>query len=70
MVPVSTTRRRKSLVGGARVCEHVRPMQKLIQICREEFRKAGKAIAAAYKTMREIDARTTEILLALLGRSK
>jgi len=45
-------------------------MQKLIQIFREEFRKAGKAIVAVYETMREIDARTTEILLALLGRPR
>jgi hypothetical protein len=45
-------------------------MQKLIQIWREEFRKAGRAILEAYETLREIDARTTEILIALLGRPR
>jgi hypothetical protein len=45
-------------------------MQKLIQVFGEEFRKAGQALVAAYETMREIDARTTEILMALLSRPK
>lgn len=36
----------------------------------EEFAKAWRAIVAAYQTMREIDARTMEILIALLGRPK
>ncbi len=45
-------------------------MRKLIQICSEEFRKAANAIVGMYETMREIDARTTEILIALLGRPR
>lgn len=45
-------------------------MQKLMQVFREEFRKAGEAMVAAYETMREIDAHTTEILMALLSRPK
>ena len=42
----------------------------VIQILREELAKAAKALAAAYRAIREIDARTMEILIALLGRTK
>ena len=45
-------------------------MRKLVQICCEEFRKAGRAIVKTYETLREIDARTTETLITLLGRSR
>jgi hypothetical protein len=45
-------------------------MLKLVQLCRQEFAKAGKAVLAVYETMREIDTRTMEILIALLGRPR
>jgi hypothetical protein len=45
-------------------------MRKVIRILREEFAKAARALATAYRTLREIDARTMEILVALLGRAK
>ena len=41
-----------------------------IQIFREELAKAAKTLVAAYRAIREIDARTMEILIALLGRTK
>jgi hypothetical protein len=45
-------------------------MEKAVQVFREEFAKAARALAASYRTLREIDARTMEILVALLGRTK
>lgn len=36
----------------------------------DEFAKAWRAIRAAYQTMRDVDARTMEILIALIGREK
>ena len=45
-------------------------MRNAIRIVGEELAKAAKALAAAYRTISEIDARTLEILIALLGRSK
>lgn len=41
-----------------------------IRIFREELGKASKAAVAAYRALKEIDARTMEILIALLGRTK
>jgi hypothetical protein len=60
----------KKLARNARFCEDFRAMRELIQICCEEFRKAAHAIVRMYEIMREIDARTTEILIALLGRPR
>lgn len=45
-------------------------LEMLIDVCREEFAKAMKVFAHSYETMREIDARTLEILIALLQRPK
>jgi hypothetical protein len=45
-------------------------MLKIIQICGEEFSKAARALGSAYRILQEIDARTIEILIALLGRTK
>lgn len=45
-------------------------LETLIDVCREEFTKAKKVFVESYKTMREIDARTMEILIALLQRPK
>jgi len=45
-------------------------MRKEIRIFREEFAKAARALATAYGTLREIDTRTMEILVALFGRAK
>jgi hypothetical protein len=45
-------------------------MRPAIQVFREEFVKAASALASAYRTLKEIDARTMEILVALLGRTK
>jgi hypothetical protein len=42
----------------------------LLQVCREEFAKAKKVFVDSYETMREIDARTMEILIALIQRPK
>lgn len=36
----------------------------------EEVAKAARTLAAAYRTLREIDARAMEVLVALLGRAK
>jgi hypothetical protein len=45
-------------------------MKKAAQIFREEFAKAARFLAGSYRTLQEIDARTMEILVALLGRTK
>jgi hypothetical protein len=45
-------------------------MRPVIQVFREELAKAANALATAYRTVKEIDARTMEILVALLGRTK
>jgi hypothetical protein len=45
-------------------------MRTAIRIFREEMIKAANTLASAYRTLREIDARTMEILIALFGRSK
>lgn len=45
-------------------------MSSAIRIFREEWMKAARALASVYRTLQEIDARTMEILIALLGRSK
>jgi hypothetical protein len=45
-------------------------MRNALQIFREEVVKAANALAASYRALKEIDARTMEILIALLGRSK
>lgn len=45
-------------------------MRNAIRIFHEEVMKAAKALASAYRTMQEIDARTMAFFLALLGRSK
>jgi hypothetical protein len=45
-------------------------MRTAIQVLREELAKAANAFASAYRTVKEIDARTMEILVALLGRTK
>jgi len=42
----------------------------LMQVCREELAKAKKLVVDSYATMREIDARTMEVLIALLQRPK
>jgi hypothetical protein len=43
-------------------------MHSLIEICRQEFGRATKAVVAAYSTLKEIDARTMAILIAVLRR--
>jgi hypothetical protein len=45
-------------------------MRTAMRIFREEVTKAASAFASLYRTLKEIDARTMEILVALLGRSK
>jgi hypothetical protein len=45
-------------------------MRKVTRIFREELAKAVRVFATAYQTLRELDARTMEILVALLGRAK
>ncbi|MGH9733670.1 MAG: hypothetical protein ACRD8A_03640 [Candidatus Acidiferrales bacterium] len=45
-------------------------MRTAITVFREEVAKAARAFAVTYHTVREIDARTMEILLALIGRTK
>lgn len=45
-------------------------LELLIDVCREEFAKAKKLFINSYETMREIDARAMEILIALLQRPK
>jgi hypothetical protein len=45
-------------------------MSKMIALFHDEVTKAGKALLAAYEALREMDVRTTEILIALLGRPK
>lgn len=42
----------------------------LIQVCREELAKAKKLFVDWYEMMEKIDARTMEILIALLQRPK
>ncbi|HTS13874.1 MAG TPA: hypothetical protein VMH00_17265 [Candidatus Limnocylindrales bacterium] len=62
---------RKNLAAGDAECEDARTMLiRLLQVCREEFAKAAFATVRAYEAMREIDERTMEILVALLGRPK
>jgi hypothetical protein len=41
-------------------------MQKLLQICREEFGKAAKTIATTYGVLKEIDTRTMAALITFL----
>jgi hypothetical protein len=77
------TIRAKNLALTTRICEDSLVMPKPIPILREdlpartlkavfreELAKAASAIVALYETMREIDVRTMEILIALLGRPK
>jgi hypothetical protein len=77
------TIRAKNLASTTRFCEDSRvmpkpipmlreglPMESLKAVFREELAKAGSAIVALYETMRQIDVRTMEILIALLGRPK
>ena len=45
-------------------------MCRLIRICVEEFYKAARGLADAYKAVKEVDERTMETLIALLGRFK
>ena len=45
-------------------------LRPLMQVCREELAKAKKLIVDSYATLRDIDARTMEILIALLQRPK
>jgi hypothetical protein len=46
------------------------PVRTLKAVFCEELAKAGKAIVSLYEIMREIDVRTMEILIALIGRTK
>lgn len=45
-------------------------MRTAIRIFREELIKAANALLSAHRTLSEIDARTMQALIALLGRSK
>ena len=45
-------------------------MRTVPRVCREELTKAARALVSAYRALEEIDARTMEILIALLGRTK
>lgn len=61
----------KVIARDSAVCEDAQTMTKLLmEVCREEFAKAKKVFVDSYQTMREIDARTMEILVALLQRPK
>jgi len=46
------------------------PMRSAIRVFREELVKAARALAATYRMLKEIDARTMEIFIALIGRTK
>ena len=46
------------------------PVRTLKAVLCEEFVKARTAIVRWYEMMREIDVRTMEILIALIGRPK
>ena len=46
------------------------PVRTLQAVFCEELAKAGRAIVSWYETMREIDVRMMEILIALFGRPK
>lgn len=45
-------------------------MERLMRVVREELAKAGGSLVAIYELARDMDARTMEILVALLGKSK
>ncbi|HEX5425067.1 MAG TPA: hypothetical protein VFW94_16090 [Candidatus Acidoferrales bacterium] len=45
-------------------------MRSAITVFREEIAKATRAVIVAYCTLKEVDARTMEILIALIGRTK
>ncbi|HTU34354.1 MAG TPA: hypothetical protein VMF66_11175 [Candidatus Acidoferrum sp.] len=45
-------------------------MRSAIRVFREELVKAARALAATYRMLKEIDARTMEIFIALIGRTK